>query len=124
MKLGRSRIWMSMVLLLGIATMGLGVPAGAAPGAPAALQGVGNASCFSPAPHGFSDVPTTSFANTAISWLVQAGITTGTTPTTFSPNNRVTRAQMAVFLHRNAGEPAPTGPHSFTDCLLYTSRCV
>ena len=115
MKIGRSRIWMSMALLLGIATMGLGVPAGAAPGAPAALQGVGNASCFSPAPHGFSDVPTTSFANTAIAWLVEAGITTGTTPTTFSPNNQVTRAEMAVFLHRNAGEPAPAGPHSFTD---------
>ena len=119
MKLGRSRIWMSMALLLGIATMGLGVPAGvpagAAPGAPAALQGVGNASCFSPAPHGFSDVPTTSFANTAISWLVEAGITTGTTPTTFSPNNKVTRAQMAVFLHRNAGEPAPAGQQHFTD---------
>jgi hypothetical protein len=88
MKLGRSRIWMSMALLLGIATIGLGVPSGAAPGAPAALQGVGNASCFSPAPHGFSDVPTTSFANTAIAWLVEAGITTGTTPTTFSPNNQ------------------------------------
>ncbi|MBK9559847.1 MAG: S-layer homology domain-containing protein [Candidatus Microthrix sp.] len=71
-----------------------------------------------PAPAGqqnFTDVPTTSFANTAISWLVEAGITTGTTPTTFSPNNKVTRAQMAVFLHRNAGEPAPTGQQNFTD---------
>jgi hypothetical protein len=119
MKLGRSRIWMSMALLLGIATMGLGVPAGvpagAAPGAPAALQGVGNASCFSPAPHGFSDVPTTSFANTAISWLVEAGITTGTTPTTFTPQGNTSRAQMAVFLWRNAGEPAPAGQQSFTD---------
>ena len=115
MKLGRSRIWMSMALLLGIATMGLGVPAGAAPGAPAAPQGVGNASCFAPAPHGFSDVPTTSFANTAISWLVQAGITTGTTPTTFTPQGNTTRAEMAVFLWRNAGEPAPAGQQNFTD---------
>ena len=115
MKLGRSRIGMSMVLLLGIATMGLGVPAGAAPGAPAAPQGVGNASCFAPAPHGFSDVPTTSFANTAISWLVQAGITTGTTPTTFTPQGNTTRAEMAVFLWRNAGEPAPAGQQNFTD---------
>ncbi|MBK6971048.1 MAG: S-layer homology domain-containing protein [Candidatus Microthrix sp.] len=32
-------------------------------------------------PHNFTDVPTTSFANTAIAWLVEAGITTGTTPT-------------------------------------------
>ncbi|MBK9295812.1 MAG: S-layer homology domain-containing protein [Candidatus Microthrix sp.] len=115
MKIGRSRIWVSMALLLGIATMELGVPAGAAPGAPAALQGVGNASCFSPAPHGFSDVPTTSFANTAIAWLVEAGITTGTTPTTFTPQANTSRAQMAVFLHRNAGEPAPAGQQNFTD---------
>jgi hypothetical protein len=115
MKIGRSRIWVSMALLLGIATMELGVPAGAAPGAPAALQGVGNASCFSPAPHGFSDVPTTSFANTAISWLVEAGITTGTTPTTFSPQANTTRADMAVFLWRNAGAPAPAGQQHFTD---------
>ena len=115
MKIGRSRIWVSMALLLGIATMELGVPAGAAPGAPAALQGVGNASCFSPAPHGFSDVPTTSFANTAIAWLVEAGIATGTTPTTFTPQANTSRAQMAVFLHRNAGEPAPAGQQNFTD---------
>jgi sugar lactone lactonase YvrE len=115
MKLGRSRIGMSMALLLGIATMGLGVPSGAAPGAPAALQGVGNASCFSPAPHGFSDVPTTSFANTAISWLVQAGITTGTTPTTFTPQGNTTRAEMAVFLWRNADKPTPAGQQNFTD---------
>jgi outer membrane protein assembly factor BamB len=101
-----------MMLLLGIAALGLGVPAGASPNAP---QAVGDASCFSPAPHGFSDVPTTYFANTAIAWLVEAGITTGTTPTTFSPNNKVTRAEMAVFLWRNADKPTPTGPHNFTD---------
>lgn len=76
---------------------------------------VGDASCFSPAPHGFADVPTTSFANTAITWLVETGITTGSGPGTYSPKDRITRAQMAVFLHRNAGEPAPTGPHGFAD---------
>jgi hypothetical protein len=66
-------------------------------------------------PHNFTDVPTTSFANTAIAWLVEAGITTGTTPTTFSPNNKVTRAETAVFLWRNAGKPAPAGQQNFTD---------
>jgi hypothetical protein len=51
-------------------------------------------------------VPTTSYANTAISWLVEAGITTGTTPTTFSPQANVTRAEMAVFLWRyNCPDP-------------------
>ncbi|MBP7406474.1 MAG: S-layer homology domain-containing protein, partial [Candidatus Microthrix sp.] len=44
-----------------------------------------------------------------------AGITTGTTPTTFSPNHEATRADMAVSLWRNADKPTPTGPHNFTD---------
>ena len=97
MKLGRSRIGMSMVLLLGIATMGLGVPAGvpagAAPGAPAALQGVGNASCFSPAPHGFSDVPSNSYYNLAVGWLVEAGITSGVAPGKFAPTATAPRCR-------------------------------
>ena len=102
MTFNRSRVLMFMVLLVGtLAAVGNGTPASAAPGAPAAPQGVGDASCSAPAPHGFDDVPTTYFANTAIAWLVEAGITTGTTPTTFSPNNQVTRAEMAVFLWRN-----------------------
>jgi hypothetical protein len=66
-------------------------------------------------PHNFSDVPTTSYYNTAVSWLVEAGITGGTSPGKYSPNNPVTRAQMAVFLWHNAGDPTPTGPHNFTD---------
>ena len=112
MTFNRSRVLMFMVLLVGtLAAVGSGSPASAAPGAPAAPQGVGDASCSAPAPHGFSDVPTNYFANTAIAWLVEAGITTGTTPTTFSPNNQVTRAEMAVFLWRNTcarGLDSPT----------------
>ncbi|MBK7167620.1 MAG: S-layer homology domain-containing protein [Candidatus Microthrix sp.] len=99
MTMSQSRIWVSMMLLLGIAALGLGVPGGRIP--------LGDASCFSPAPHGFSDVPTTYFANTAIAWLVEAGITTGTTPTTFSPNNKVTRAEMAAPLAHPHPPPPP-----------------
>jgi hypothetical protein len=40
-----------------------------------------------------------------INWLYQYGITTGTTPTTYSPAEQVTRGQMAVFLYRLAGSP-------------------
>jgi S-layer homology domain len=39
----------------------------------------------------------------SIAALYQSGITTGTTPTTYSPGNPVTRAQMAAFLTRALG---------------------
>ena len=38
----------------------------------------------------------------AIGWLAAARITTGTSPTTFSPDQPVTRVQMALFLRRFA----------------------
>ncbi|MEO0493682.1 MAG: S-layer homology domain-containing protein [Actinomycetota bacterium] len=43
-----------------------------------------------------------------VSWLVANEITTGTTPSTFSPNGYVTRAQAATFVWRMAGAPAPS----------------
>ena len=52
--------------------------------------------------HGFWDVYTDSFANKSVAWLVREGITAGTTPDEFSPNQKVSRAQMAVFLNRRA----------------------
>ncbi len=42
------------------------------------------------------------YAETAICWLYNNAITSGTTPTTYSPNNNVTRAQMAIFLQKIA----------------------
>jgi len=51
----------------------------------------------------FSDVPTGHWAFQFIQALAASGITTGTTPTTFSPNANVTRAQMAVFLSKALG---------------------
>lgn len=55
----------------------------------------------SPAPAGtpgFSDVPNGQFYTEPVAWLVEVGVTQGTSPTTFSPNAPVTRGQMAVFL--------------------------
>ncbi|MEM8707452.1 MAG: S-layer homology domain-containing protein, partial [Actinomycetota bacterium] len=54
---------------------------------------------------GFEDVDEGATAASAIAWLVDEGITTGTGPGTFSPGGVVTRAQMATFLFRFAGEP-------------------
>ena len=42
-------------------------------------------------------------------------VTTGTSPTTFAPAEFVTRAQMATFLWRMCGEPAPAARSGFVD---------
>ncbi len=49
---------------------------------------------------GFSDVPASAFYAAAVAWAKAVGVTTGTTPTTFSPNQTVTRGQIASFLKR------------------------
>ena len=51
---------------------------------------------------GFTDTGH-SFAQGAINCLVHYGITEGTTPTTFAPDDPITRRQMALFLTRAAG---------------------
>jgi hypothetical protein len=55
-------------------------------------------------PHGFRDVAQVHDA--AVSWLADAGITTGTTPELYAGKDPVTRGQMAVFLHRLTGNEA------------------
>ncbi|MEO0492817.1 MAG: S8 family serine peptidase [Actinomycetota bacterium] len=54
---------------------------------------------------GFTDVSAGAYYADAVAWMVAEGITTGTSPTTFSPNAGVTRGQLATFLWRLAGEP-------------------
>ena len=51
-------------------------------------------------PHAFTDVDPVSFANDAVSWAAEVGITAGTSPTEFSPNAPATRGQIAAFLPR------------------------
>ena len=55
----------------------------------------------------FTDVPAGAYYADAVKWAVAEGITSGTSPTTFSPNNGCTRAQMVTFLWRAAGSPEP-----------------
>ncbi len=45
----------------------------------------------------------------AVLWAVEKGITNGTSATTFSPDDPVTRGQMATFLWRTLGKPGDTG---------------
>ena len=54
----------------------------------------------------FVDVDASDFFSAAVAWMAGSGITTGTSPTTFSPERPVTRAEVATFLHRYVGSPA------------------
>lgn len=63
---------------------------------------------------GFTDVPRGTWYTEAVDWLVTTGITTGTSPTQFSPDRVLTRGEMATLLWRMEGrQSAPR--HSFSD---------
>jgi S-layer family protein len=67
----------------------------------------------------FTDVSATSFAKDDIPCIFGLGITTGTTATTYSPDDFVTREQMAAFLarlYRKVTDPTCSGGTTpFTD---------
>ncbi|MEO0493499.1 MAG: S-layer homology domain-containing protein [Actinomycetota bacterium] len=65
--------------------------------------------------HGFADVPDGVWYDEPVKWLKDAGITQGTGADTYSPGANVTRAQMAAFLWRLAGEPGGNPDHGFAD---------
>ncbi len=81
---------------------------------------------------GFADVASDAYYADAVSWAVGEGIVTGTSQTTFSPDESVTREQMAVLLYRCAGEPSTAGDlsayadaESISDCATEAmSWCV
>jgi hypothetical protein len=55
--------------------------------------------------HPFRDV-VASWQQTPVAWMIDKGITTGTSPTTFSPDTAVTRGQLATFFYRYKGSPS------------------
>ncbi len=57
--------------------------------------------------HAFADDVAGYYFYDAVRWAVENGITSGTTPTTFSPGRACSREQMVTFLWRAAGSPAP-----------------
>ncbi len=64
----------------------------------------------------FGDVKKSDFYYTPVLWAVEKGITSGTSPSAFSPNDPCTRGQIATFLWRAAGQPAPsTSKNPFSD---------
>ena len=64
----------------------------------------------------FVDVKDRAYYAKAVQWAVENGITSGTSATTFSPDQVCTRAQIVTFLWRAAGSPAPvSGQMPFED---------
>lgn len=75
----------------------------------------------SPEPNGttcpFTDVDSSAYYYNAVLWALETGVTAGTTDTTFSPSDTVTRAQTMTFLHRAAGKPAAGTTNPFRDVV-------
>jgi len=81
-----------------------------------------------PLPQGYTDIATLPLATQdAINQVTQLGISKGTSTTTFSPNDGVTRWQMALFLRRLAGLVGITvtddpAHNQFTDIGAYSAE--
>ena len=63
----------------------------------------------------FLDVPFNSWYAEPVAWAVAQGITTGTSSSTFSPNDTCTNAQVITFIWRACGEPEPIIDNPFND---------
>lgn len=62
------------------------------------------------------DVARGSYYNSAVTWAVSNGVTTGTTATTFSPDRACTRGEVVTFLWRaHADQPKLSGSTVFRD---------
>lgn len=63
----------------------------------------------------FTDVSARDYFYEALCWATEAGITGGTSPTTFSPDMTVTRAQAVTMQWRAAGSPEAPAGEPFSD---------
>ena len=73
---------------------------------------------------GFADVEPGSWYAPYVTWAMQSGVTTGTSATTFGPEDNITREQMAVMIYRfaqSSGVALPGGASaSFTDAASFS----
>ena len=65
----------------------------------------------------FDDVKTKSYYYDAVLWATQQGITSGTSDTTFSPDDTCTRSQAVTFLWRALKNPKGTETNTFQDVI-------
>jgi len=63
----------------------------------------------------FADVPQGSWFQDAVAWAFNGGITTGTSPSTFSPHRNLTRGEFVTFLYRIEGTPPVSTAIRFND---------
>jgi hypothetical protein len=63
----------------------------------------------------FTDVPTTSWYYNPVKYVFNAGLFSGTSGTTFSPEMTMSRGMMVTVLYRLAGQPSGSGTLTFTD---------
>ena len=61
------------------------------------------------APVGFTDVPSGAWYAEAAEWCRENGVVSGTTDTTFSPDETMTHAMLLTILYRAAGSPSVAG---------------
>lgn len=66
----------------------------------------------------FTDVNASDYYYEPVTWAVEMGVTTGTTATTFSPNETCTQAQILTFLWRAAGEPIADISNPYTNAAI------
>ena len=78
-------------------------------------RAMGNPSPDTPVKNAFRDVKDGDYFREAVLWAIDRGITRGTSETTFSPDDTVTRAQTVTFLWRLHSEVTETTRHSFSD---------
>lgn len=72
----------------------------------------------------FTDVQTGAYYYKAVLWAMENGITSGTSASTFSPNDPCTRGQIVTFLHRVEKEQAPaTTDNPFRDVAADAYYC-
>lgn len=63
----------------------------------------------------FTDVKRDAYYYKAVLWALEKGITSGTSATTFAPENVVSRAQVVTFQWRMADSAKANGTNNFTD---------
>lgn len=65
--------------------------------------------------HHLADVLVKAWYHDAVDYVVEHGIMTGTSATTFEPNTTLSRAMVAQILYNLEGQPTVTGESPFTD---------
>lgn len=66
----------------------------------------------------FSDVPSDAWYVQGVNYCTEQGILNGTSETTFSPNDAMTRSMLAVVFYRLAGSPDVSVSSYFNDAIV------